>query len=59
MATKFVKGQSVKAIAVVPEGPVLKLRMDEDGVFWYLISWVDVQGKTQERWFQEAELTEA
>lgn len=59
MATKFVKGQEVKAIAVVPQGPVQKLRMDEDGVFWYSVSWVDVQGDTQERWFQEDELTEA
>lgn len=59
MATKFVKDQQVKAIAVIPQGPVQKLRMDEDGVFWYLISWTDVDGQTQERWFREEELTEA
>lgn len=59
MATKFVKDQQVKAVAVVPQGPVLKLRMDEDGVFWYLISWTDVDGEVQERWFREEELTEA
>lgn len=58
MATKFVKDQQVKAIAVIPQGPVLKLRMDEDGVFWYLISWTDGQGETQERWFREDDLTE-
>lgn len=58
MATKFVKGQEVKVVAVVPQGPVLKLRMDEDGVFWYFISWTDAHGKVQERWFQEDELTE-
>lgn len=59
MATKFVKGQEVKAIAVIPQGAVQKLRMDEDGVFWYLISWTDVDGQTQERWFREESLTEA
>lgn len=58
MATKFVKGQQVKLISVVPQGPVLKLRMDDDGVIWYLISWTDAQGKVQERWFREDELEE-
>lgn len=58
MATKYVKGQQVKVLAVIPQGPVQKLRMDEDGVFWYLISWVDTQGEAQERWFREDELTE-
>lgn len=59
MATKFVKDQQVKAIAVVPQGPVQKLRMDDDGVIWYLINWKDVNGVTQERWFREDDLTEA
>lgn len=58
MATKYVKGQQVKVLAVIPQGPVQKLRMDEDGVFWYLISWTDTQGEVQERWFREDELTE-
>jgi len=58
MATKFKKGQEVRAIIVVPQGPVLKLRMDEDGVVWYLISWTDVHGAVQERWFKEDELTD-
>lgn len=59
MATKFVKGQEVKAVAVIPQGPVEALRMDEDGNFFYLISWTDVNGGTQQRWFDEADLTEA
>ena len=59
MATKFVKGQEVKVNTVVPQGPVLKLRMDEDGTFFYLISWADVNGAVQERWFKESELVEA
>lgn len=58
MATKFVKEQQVKVIAVVPQGPVMKLRMDEDGVVYYLIGWQDVNGVYQERWFKEDELTE-
>jgi hypothetical protein len=57
MATKFTKGQSVKVKAVVPQGPVESLRMDEDGNFFYLISWVDVSGESQSRWFAEEELT--
>lgn len=59
MATKFVKGQEVKVNAVVPAGPVQKLRMDEDGIFYYLISWTDVDGQVRERWFKESDLIEA
>ena len=50
MATKFVKGQEVKVSAVIPQGPVEKLRMDEDGNFFYMISWTDADGKVQRRW---------
>lgn len=56
MATKFAKGQEVRLSAVVPQGPVQALRMDEDGNFFYLISWVDTEGNTQERWFDEDQL---
>lgn len=56
MATKFVKGQEVKANAVVPQGPVVALRMDEDGNFFYRIDWVDAAGQQHTRWFAEAEL---
>ena len=56
MATKFAKGQDVKLIAVVPQGPVKALRMDEDGNFFYLVEWTDVNGAVQERWFEEAQL---
>jgi len=59
MATKFAKGQQVKVKTVVPEGPVLALRMDEDGNFYYLIEWTDVNGVAQSRWFDEADLVEA
>lgn len=56
MATKYVKGQEVKVNAVVPQGPVEKLRMDEDGNFFYMISWTDDNGNTQHRWFPEEAL---
>ena len=56
MATKFAKGQDVKLAAVVPQGPVKALRMDEDGNFFYLLEWTDLEGNVQERWFEEAQL---
>lgn len=59
MATKFVKGQEVRVNSVIPHGPVEKLRMDEDGTFYYFISWTDASGEAQERWFKESELVEA
>ena len=59
MATKFTKGQEVKVIGVIPQGPVKALRMDEDGNFYYLIEWTDVKGNQHERWFDEADLTTA
>lgn len=59
MATTFKKGDVVKVAAVVPEGPVLALRMSDDGVVSYLISWTDADGQVQERWFEESQLTGA
>ncbi|CAB4196216.1 hypothetical protein UFOVP1295_64 [uncultured Caudovirales phage] len=56
MATKFIKGQEVKLLAVVPQGPVQALRMDEDGNFFYLLDWVDANGDSQSRWFAESDL---
>jgi uncharacterized protein YodC (DUF2158 family) len=53
MATQFKKGDVVKVRAVVPEGPVQALRMDEDGVVSYLIEWTDTDGNVQQRWFEE------
>ena len=59
MATKFTKGQEVKVVGVIPQGPVKALRMDEDGNFYYLIEWTDANGTTHERWFDEAVLAAA
>lgn len=55
----FKKGDTVRVKAVVPEGPVLALRMDEDGNVSYLIEWVDAEGNSHQRWFVEEELTGA
>lgn len=52
----FIKGQTVTVKAVIPSGPVQKMRMDDDGVVSYLIEWVDASGNTQERWFTEDQL---
>lgn len=59
MATTFTKGQEVKLKAVVPQGPVIALRMDEDGNVSYLVQWVDANSNTQQRWFAEEELIAA
>lgn len=59
MATTFQKGQSVRLNKAVPQGSVAKLRMDEDGNFFYLVEWVDEAGNTQSRWFAEDELVAA
>ena len=58
MATKFKKGDYVKVNQVIPEGPVQALRMDEEGVVYCLVEWVDVDGVAQKRWFAEDELLE-
>jgi uncharacterized protein YodC (DUF2158 family) len=56
MATKFKKGDVVRVKAVVPQGPVKALRMDEDGVVYCLIQWTDANGTTHERWINEDQL---
>lgn len=56
MATKFKKGDEVRAAAVIPQGPVEALRMDEDGNVFYRITWVDAAGIEQTRWFAEDDL---
>jgi uncharacterized protein YodC (DUF2158 family) len=51
----FKKGEIVKVKAVVPEGPVVALRMSEDGVVSYLVEWNDGE-TTQQRWFEQDQL---
>ena len=55
MAT-FKKGDVVKLAGVVPQGPVIGMRMDDDGNVFYLIEWTDAEGQAQQRWFAEADL---
>jgi hypothetical protein len=47
MATKFQKGETVRLDKTVPQGPVVKLRMDEEGNFFYLVEWTDADGDNQ------------
>lgn len=56
----FKKGDIVRLKAVVPEGPIVRMRMDEDtGEVSYLVEWTDAEGHAQQRWFTEDQLTGA
>ena len=56
----FKKGDRVKvAVAVVPEGSILAMRMTEEGVVECLVEWTDAEGHAQQRWFQQDNLTAA
>lgn len=59
MTTQFKKGDTVKIVVDVPQGPVEALRMTEDGDVQYLISWTDPSGNQHQRWFDEAQLVSA
>lgn len=52
----FKKGDTVKTKGVIPQGPVESMRMDEDGNVQYLIAWIDADGVTKSRWFDEDQL---
>lgn len=50
----FKKGDSVRvAVAVVPEGPILAMRMTEEGEIQCLVEWTDIEGNPQQRWFPQ------
>lgn len=57
MASTFKKGDVVKLTTIVPEGPVQSIRMDDDGVVYYLVKWNDQSGNEQQRWFSEDQVT--
>jgi uncharacterized protein YodC (DUF2158 family) len=56
--TTFKKGDVVKVKTVVPEGPIVKMRMDDNGIIYYLLEWT-VNGVTHERWFTDDQLVSA
>jgi uncharacterized protein YodC (DUF2158 family) len=51
----FKKGDVVKLNKTIPTGPVIAMRMNEDGVISYLVEWEE-NGDTKQRWFEENEL---
>jgi uncharacterized protein YodC (DUF2158 family) len=52
----FKKGDVVKVnTVVVPHGPVLAMRMTEEGVVECLVEWNDGQ-QMQQRWFKQDDL---
>lgn len=55
----FKKGDVVKVKAVIPEGPITKMRMDEDGTVYYLVEWQNADGSPAERWFTEEQIESA
>lgn len=55
MASQFKKDDVVRVKMVVPEGPIQKIRMDDDGNVQYLVSWMNGD-KQEERWFDESAL---
>jgi hypothetical protein len=59
MAATFPIGSTVKVKTVPPEGPVKQLRFNEVGEVECLVSWTDVDGASQERWFPESFLVAA
>lgn len=50
------KGDIVKLKAFVPQGPVVSMRMDEDGGVWCLVEWTGDDGQVHSRWFKDEEL---
>jgi uncharacterized protein YodC (DUF2158 family) len=55
----FKKGDNVQVKGVIPQGPVLAMRMDEEGNIYCLVEWVDQDGNSQQRWFAESQLAPA
>jgi hypothetical protein len=51
----FKKGDVVKVSTVVPQGPIVKMRMDDDGIIYYLLEWT-ADGVVHERWFTEDQI---
>jgi len=54
----FKKNDVVRTKITVPQGPVVKLRMDDDGVVEYLVEWSDGEA-THQRWYTEDQIEAA
>lgn len=52
----FKKGDVVKVVAIVPQGPIQAMRMDEEGNVYCMLEWADESGVMQQRWFKAEEL---
>ena len=52
----FKKGDVVKLAAVVPQGQIQAMRMDDEGNVSCLLEWTDENGNVQQRWFAEGAL---
>ena len=52
----FKKGDVVKLKTVVPSGPILAMRMTEEGDVQCLVGWKDADGVEQQRWFDQSQL---
>ena len=59
MASLYKKGDMIKVVATIPTGPVESIRMLDDGVVSYLITYTDADGVEQQRWFDEHNVTAA
>jgi uncharacterized protein YodC (DUF2158 family) len=59
MAASFKIGDTVKVNTTIPQGPVTALNVNQSGDIQYLVSWIDADNVTQERWFNEDELVGA
>lgn len=57
MAANFKIDDVVKLNIVPPQGPISKIQFSPEGEIEYLVSWTDVNGDYQIRWFKESELT--
>ena len=52
------KGDIVKLDVTVPSGPIIAMRMTEEGDVQCLVEWQDENG-TQQRWFNQDQLVAA
>ncbi len=52
------KGDVVKLNVAAPSGPIIAMRMTEEGVVQCLVEWTDDNG-IQQRWFDQDQLVAA